>query len=195
MAPPPAGPRRAANAELVAVGEFGTLVRKAPGSDELLPIDPGNLPPGTLLRVGGNPVDGWYLMHAKGRDLTIFRSRQLSGGDWQAVHKAVLPTRLWSSRPVFTPWHDARAIGYALPNGRIGQVEYSSGKWSERMAPAKAKLHAYRHNHNGTESVLVAAGLLGKFPDAYFSRDLGQNWTKMAPPLKVMVSCKARTAA
>lgn len=174
--------------ELIAVGEFGTLLRKAPGNDALLPVDTGNLPPGTLLRIGGNPEDGWYLMHAKGRDLTIFHSRQLSGGDWQAVHKAALPTKLQTGRPVFTPWHDARAIGYALPNGRIGQVDYKTGKWSERMAPAKAKLHGFVHTHDGTESVLVAAGLLGKFPDAYFSRDRGQNWTKMTPPLKLMVS-------
>jgi photosystem II stability/assembly factor-like uncharacterized protein len=174
--------------ELVAVGEFGTLLRKAPGSDTLTPVDTGNLPPGTLLRIGGNPEDGWYLMHVKGRDLTIFHSRQLSGGDWQPVHKAPLPITLRTGRPVFTPWHDAHAIGYALPNGRIGQLDYKTGKWSERTGPGKAKLNGFVHTHDGTESVLSAAGLLGKFPDAYLSRDRGLTWTKMVPPLKVMVT-------
>jgi photosystem II stability/assembly factor-like uncharacterized protein len=176
------------DAELVAVGEFGTLLRKAPGSDRLEPVDTGNLPPGTLLRIGGNSEDGWYLMHAKGRNLTIFHSRQLSGGDWQPVHKAQLPIKLLTGRPVFSPWHDARAMGYALLDGRIGQLDYKTGKWSERTGPGKAKLVGFIHTHDGVESVLSAAGLLGKFPDAYVSRDRGQTWIKLAPPLKVMVA-------
>jgi len=176
------------DAELIAVGEFGTMLRKAPGNDRLLPVDTGNLPPGNLLRIGGNPDDGWYLMHWKGHDLTFFRARQLEGGDWQPVHKAKLPRSLLYGGAVFWPWHDARGMGYALPNGRMGQLDYRTGKWVERTPPGKAKLHAFAHAHNGTESILVAAGVLGKFPNAYFSRDRGQNWTLMAPPLKVLVT-------
>ncbi|MQA19219.1 sialidase family protein [Rugamonas rivuli] len=176
------------DAELIAVGEFSTLLRKAPGSDSLVPIDAGNLPPGNLLRIGGNPKDGWYLMHWKGRDLTIFRARQLEGGDWQAVHKVVLPGSLSRSDAVFWPWHDARGMGFSLPDGRMGQLDYDTGKWIERKPPGKAKLAAFLHAHDGTESILVAAGLLGKFPDPYFSRDRGQSWTLMVSPLKVLVS-------
>jgi hypothetical protein len=176
------------DAELIAVGEFGTLLRKAPGGDSLQRIDTGNLPPGNLLRIGGNPRDGWYLMHWKAKQLTIFRSRQLAGGDWQPVHTAMLPSFLSGREAFFWPWHDARGMGYAMPNGRMGQLDYSTGLWTERTPPGKAKLNGFVHTHDGTESILVAAGLLGKFPDAYFSHDRGQSWTKVVSPLKVLVS-------
>ncbi|WP_444844464.1 hypothetical protein [Duganella caerulea] len=174
--------------ELVAVGEFSTILRKAPGSDSLVPVDVGNLPPGNLLRIGGNPQDGWYVMHRKGRDLTIFRARQLEGGDWQPVHKELLPGT-WSREDAgIWDWHDARGMGFAMPNGRMGQLDYGSGKWTERKPPGKGKLFGFLHAHDGTETILVPAGLLGKFPDAYFSRNLGQSWTLMVSPLKVLVS-------
>jgi hypothetical protein len=99
------------------------------------------------------------------------------------VYTAKLPGSLSGASAVLWPWHDALGMGYALPDGRMGQLDYSTGKWIDRTAPGKAKLHGFVHAHDGTESILVAAGFLGKFPNAHFSRDRGQSWTVMASPV------------
>lgn len=176
------------DAELLAVGEFGTLVRKPRDSDQLLAVDTGNLPPGNLLSIGGNADDGWYVMHRKGNELGVFYSRQLQAGDWTSVHSFKVPGSMYYRSGFFWQWQDARSMGYALLNGRIAEVDYRTGKWSERSSPRKAKLDSFKHYPDGTESVLIQAGLMGRFPDAYMSRDRGQNWTQIVSPFKVLTS-------
>lgn len=176
------------DAELLAVGEFGTLLRKPRDSDSLVPVDTGNLPPGNLLRIGGNAKDGWYIMHRKGDQMGVFHSRRLEAGDWQSVRLFKVPRSYYYGSGFFWQWQDARAMGYAMLDGRIAEVDYSTGKWSERTAPRKAKLASFRHWPDGTESILIQAGLMGRFPDAYISRDRGQNWTQIVSPFKVLMS-------
>lgn len=176
------------NAELIAVGESGSLLRKARDGDKLLPIDTGNLPPGNLLRIGGNPKDGWYVMHRKGDELNIFHANQLDAGQWRSVYHATMPGSWLHGPGLFWTWQDADRIGYALESGLIGELDYSTGKFTERFSPHKKNLAQFTHQPNGTESVLVEAGLAGRFPDAYVSRDRGQNWTQIVSPFKVLMS-------
>ncbi|OEZ68224.1 hypothetical protein JAB5_21770 [Janthinobacterium sp. HH103] len=176
------------NAELIAVGESGSLLRKARDSDKLLPIDAGNLPPGNLLRIGGNSNDGWYVMHRKGDELNIFHANQLDAGDWRSVYHTTVPGSWLHGPGLFWTWQDAGRIGYALESGLIGEFDYRTGKLTERFSPHKKNLTEFTHQANGTESVLVAAGLAGRFPDAYVSRDRGQNWTTIVSPFKVLMS-------
>ena len=176
------------DAELLAVGEFGTMLRKPRDSDQLLPVDTGNLPPGNLLRIGGNDADGWYVMHRNGDQMGVFHSRRLAGGDWQSVRQFKVPRSYYYAAGFFWAWQDGGAMGYAMLDGRIAEVDYGTGKWSERNAPRKAKLASFRHWPDGTESVLIQAGLMGRFPDAYISRDRGRNWTQIVSPFKVLMS-------
>ncbi|MFA6070122.1 MAG: hypothetical protein WC810_16190 [Janthinobacterium sp.] len=176
------------NAELIAVGESGSLLRKARDSDELRPVDTGNLPPGNLLRIGGNPQDGWYVMHRKGDALNIFHANQLDAGDWRSVYHSTLPGSWLHGPGLLWTWQDAERIGYALESGLIGELDYRTGKLTERFSPHKKSLTQFIHQANGTQSVLVAAGLGGRFPDAYVSRDRGQNWTTIVSPFKVLMS-------
>ncbi|MCM2564324.1 hypothetical protein [Janthinobacterium kumbetense] len=176
------------NAELIAVGESGSLLRKARDSEQLSPVDTGNLPPGNLLRIGGNPTVGWYVMHRKGDELNIFHAHQLDAGDWRSVYHATLPGSWLHGPGLLWTWQDAGRIGYALESGLIGELDYSTGKLTERFSPHKKNLTQFTHQPNGTESVLVAAGLAGRFPDAYISRDRGQNWKTIVSPFKVLMS-------
>ena len=176
------------NAELIAVGESGSLLRKVRDSDALLPVDTGNLPPGNLLRIGGNHKDGWYVMHRKGDALNIFHANQLEAGDWRSVHHSTLPGSWLHGPGLLWTWQDAGHIGYALESGVIGEFDYSTGKLTERFSPHKKSLTQFIHQANGTQSVLVAAGLGGRFPDAYVSRNRGQDWTPVVSPFKVLMS-------
>jgi len=173
---------------LIAVGESGSLLRKARDSEKLLPVDTGNLPPGNLLRIGGNPKAGWYVLHRKGDVLNIFHAKQLDAGDWRSVHHTAMPGSWLHGPGLFWTWQDADRIGYAMESGLIGELDYSTGKLTERFGPLKKKLAQFIHQPNGTESILVEAGLAGRFPDAYVSRDRGQNWTQIVSPFKVLMS-------
>ena len=176
------------NAELIAVGESGSLLRKARDSDKLFPVDTGNLPPGNLLRIGGNPKDGWYVMHRKEGELNIFHANQLDAGVWRSVYHSTLPGSWLHGPGLLWTWQDANRIGYALESGLIGELDYSTGKLTERFGPHKKSLTQFIHQANGTQTVLVEAGLGGRFPDAYVSRDRGQNWTTIVSPFKVLMS-------
>lgn len=175
------------NAELLAVGEFGIMVRKPRDSDQLLPIDSGNLPPGNLLAIGGDARHGWYVVHRKINELSIFHAQQLEAGNWTLVNQYTLPGSWGFGMDAFWIWQDKNSIGYALESGSIVQVDFATGKLSERSGPPDAKLAGFRHLPDGTETILVKAGLAGRFPDAYFSRDR-ETWTQIVSPFKVLVS-------
>jgi hypothetical protein len=65
----------------------------------VLPVDVGNLPPGNLIHLAGNAKLGWYLVHQKGNDVTLFYSRQLEGGDWQAARGKTSRSRCGTAEP------------------------------------------------------------------------------------------------
>jgi hypothetical protein len=178
------------NAELIAVGEFGTLLRKARGSDQLLPLAPGNLPPGNLLHLAGNPKLGWYLLHQKGNDVTLFHSRQLEGGDWQPLRKESVALSFWSGQNQLWAWHDDAGTGYASSTGAIHRFDYASGAWTQTSTPENARLLAYRRTQGGTTSILTSpgGGLGGVFASVYFSRDEGKTWTAVQTPFNVKIS-------
>jgi hypothetical protein len=175
------------NAELLAVGEFGIMVRKPRDSEQLLPIDTGNLPPGNLLNIAGNAGSGWYVLHRSGNEFNVFHSQQLEDGNWQSENKFTLPGSWAFGTDAFWSWQDAHSLGYALESGTIAQVDLATGKWSEHKGPPDANLSGFRHLLDGTETVLVKAGLAGRFPDAYISKDQ-QNWTRIVSPFKVLMS-------
>lgn len=178
------------NAELVAVGEFGTLLRKARGSDQLLPVDVGNLPPGNLIHLAGNAKLGWYLVHQKGNDVTLFYSRQLEGGDWQAQRKENVALSLWNGQNLIWAWHDEQGTGYALSSGVMHRLDYASGAWSQASTPESARLLAYRRTQGGTIGILTSpgGGMGGVFAGVYYSRDEGKSWAGVQAPFNVKVS-------
>jgi hypothetical protein len=177
-------------AELVAVGEFGTMLRKPRGSDELLSVNTGNLPPGNLIHLAGNPQAGWYLVHQNGDDITLYHARQLEGGDWQALRKENIALSIWSGRNAIWAWHDDLGMGYALSTGGIYHLDFATAAWSKGAAPASARLVTYRRGLNGTVGILTSpgGGFAGVFASVYFSRDDGKSWMPINAPFNVKVS-------
>lgn len=178
------------NAELIAVGEFGTLLRKPRDSDQLLPLDAGNLPPGNLLHLAGDARVGWYLLHQKANDITLFHARQLEGGDWQAVRKESIAMSFWDGQNAIWAWHDERGTGYATSAGAMHRLDYTTGVWTQTTTPEHARLLAYRRTQGGTVGILTSpgGGFGGVFAGVYYSRDEGKTWTGVQAPFNVKVS-------
>jgi hypothetical protein len=178
------------NAELIAVGDFGMLLRKARGSDKLEQMDLGNLPPGNLIHLSGNVKSGWYVFVQNGDDLTLFRSAQLEAGDWTAVRKENVSFSFWNGTNLLWAWQEEGGMGYALSSGEINLLDFATGAWTQRRAPKQDRLVAFNRSQGGTIGILTSpgGGLGGAFAGVYYSRDLAQTWTPMEVPFNVKVS-------
>ena len=169
--------------ELVAVGEMLTLLRKPRGADQLVAINPGNLPPGDLMKINGSPSMGWFVVHKLGNNVTLYRSSKLEAGDWTVVlNEDIGKDNVLNSDGIFT-WQTDVGMGYAKKKGPFMVFENASGQWSERALPPE---HSYlKHvaaNGNGVISMRCArVNSLHLLRDSNFiSKDMGAHWTPIA---------------
>ena len=105
--------------EAIAVGELGTLVRKPRGEDVLVPIDPGNLPLGSLSGIQGSPAAGWFVKHQQGDNVTLFRSPTLDAGTWTPMLKTDARLNDRHRRSTMFLWQTPTGMGYAGTQGPI----------------------------------------------------------------------------
>ncbi|WP_175016788.1 sialidase family protein [Massilia sp. YMA4] len=178
------------DADLLAVGEYGTLLRHAPNGDKLIPVDTGNLPPGDLVRIEGSAGAGWYVAHRDGSALTIFRSDRLEAGDWQVVARESLAFSFWHGGVGFWMWPTKDGFGYSTSAGPLRFLDFATRQWRERALPDNRRLIDIRHSPTGLLSVLTSpgGGMGGIFAKVHTSLDGGEHWTAIESPFKVVIS-------
>lgn len=173
------------DAELVAVGEMLALVRKPRGSDQLVPVDPGNLPPGDLIKINGSPGAGWFVVHKVGNKLTLYRSSKLDAGDWKVVLQADARENAQRNYESMFSWQTEAGMGYAGPTGPIKIFDNASGQWSERaLPPSQSRLLHAAVATNG-DLVIHAANTSSMWDhvnSSFVSKDMGANWKAILPP-------------
>lgn len=187
-------PANLPNAKLLAVGEFGAMLRLDPASKRLVQIDRGNLPPGNLLFIGGDNKAGWYLAHQRGSEVTLFRSPVLEAGQWTAIRTASVQGNFWTGTSSFWIWNTARGLAFATSEGGIHWLDFETTTWKTSKAPDDRRISGVSPNPNGSLGILAAgsSGLGGVFASLLVSGDEGQTWqeiktefnVKLSPPYK-----------
>lgn len=166
------------DAELLAVGEFGTLLRKPRGMDTLVPVDIGNLPPGNLLNIAGNPASGWIIAHKAGHSVTLYRSARLEGGNWTPLVKEEIKSIYPHGGSGFYMWRTKAGIAYAVARGQFKYLDFASSQWTERWTPSHFPLGGLTVAPNGNLGAFV---MLGAIVMDYTSSDDAVTWQQIKP--------------
>jgi hypothetical protein len=173
--------------EVIAVGELGTLVRKPRGQDVLVPINPGNLPPGILRGIQGSPAAGWFVKHQVGDNLTLFRSPTLEAGTWTPVLKTDAKFNERYRRNSMFLWQTPYGMGYAGAQGPIKSFDQATGQWSDIALPAGYdRVMNVFAGTNGDLSLQAGTGnpIWLVVETAFVSRDRGVSWKAIPSPTK-----------
>lgn len=174
--------------ELVAVGELGTLLRKPRGVEQLQPIDPGNLPPGNLLRIAGSPASGWFVISKAGDNMvSLYRSAKLDAGDWKLVLSKPERDRAGRDKdPMFT-WQTEAGLGYSSAEGPMHVFEHATGKWSERALPTgfNRLMHIAVGSKGQLNAQIANSSWVIVNEESMVSNDLGASWTKRKVPVRI----------
>jgi hypothetical protein len=186
VAPVPSGAVDGQPAIAVAVGEYNTIARVEPDRNLTL-LGSGNLPPGTLLLVGGNAESGWYVAQRQaGSRVSIYRSARLDGGDWELLRThSVDPKSLPAlSDFLFWIWPSSNGLAYATFEGSIHELDYATGEWTERQSPNGLRFIDVIGRGDGTISAITTPGGFGWNTSraVYVSRNGGTDWTPVVMP-------------
>lgn len=174
------------DADLLAVGEFGALLRHAPGAATLSPVDTGNLPPGNLLRIVGNPSAGWYVAHQGGDTVTIFHSKQLESGAWTVLTQASVRGNLWNGANRFTMWPTREGFGWNVTGSPLHFYDFATGRMTDRPLPEDRRLISMETSPTNLLSVVTkATGFGSVFGKIHVSSDEGRSWTEIASPFSI----------
>jgi len=173
-------PVRMANADLLAFGEFGTLLRHAPEQNKLETVDTGNLPYGNLIALAGNVDAGWYIGVQRNNEVTIYHSARLERGDWSKVRSEHMQTSIFNPNSWFWMRDIGTGFAYTTPEGTLQVYDYTSGQWSQRATP-KGRLASFRAGGTGMWS--ATAGGFGPFShgpqNSFVSLDQGRSWQQV----------------
>src|SRR6185436_7783270 len=177
------------NSLLLAVGEFDTMLRLN-RQGQMVRVDSGNLPPGNLLFVDGNDAAGWFVAIQHGKEITVFRSAILEGGDWRQLRKESVEMSFWSGANQFWTWSTKNGFAYAVSEGRICFYDFQTQQWAERKAPKDARIIRIAPQPGDTLGILTSpgGGVGGIFASNYLSRDAGATWEEMKSPFRVKVA-------
>lgn len=185
------------DAELLAVGEFATLWRQPPGSDQLVPMDTGDLPSGNLLFIAGSDPVGWYVMLQSGAQVRLMRSDKLDAGHWETLRTEKVGFDFWHGIDRVWTWRTDDGLAYAASSGEIHFLNFSTSGWVHRAAPNKDRLILLRPNPDGSLGALTSpgGGFGGVFAGTWLSRDAAQSWQEVKSPFKVKMAAPLRTKA
>jgi hypothetical protein len=171
---------RMPDADLLAFGEFGTLLRHAPEQNKLESVDTGNLPYGNLIALAGNVDAGWYIAVQRNNEVTIYHSARLERGDWSKVRSERMQTSIFNPDSWFWMRDIGTGFAYTTPAGTLEVYDYASGQWSQRATP-KGRLAAFRTSDSGLWS--STAGGSGPFSqgakNSFVSLDQGRSWQQV----------------
>jgi hypothetical protein len=173
--------------ELIAVGEFNTLLRKPRTENKLVPVDTGDLPPGNLLRIYGSAETGWVVAQQRDMDITLYHSKQLDAGQWTVLRKESIAPNFWSGGAAFWTWKTASGFGYVTSAGPFRFYDEKSASWTEAPVPNNARIINISENPNGEFGLLTSpgGGFGGIFATAWFSKDQAKTWKTVELPFKI----------
>lgn len=189
-------PTTEANAELVAMGEFGTLLRKPPGSHVLLPIDTGNLPAGKITRLYGSARNGWFLSLERGTEVLIVHSPTLEAGNWSIIRKESIARSLISGASNYFMWATSNGFAYTVSAGPIHFYDWTSKAWTQRPTPDNARVIGMNVSPGGTILALTSpgGGFAGAFASIFMSRDQALSWQAVNTPYSIKAFPPTMTA-
>lgn len=173
--------------ELIAVGEFNTLLRKPRNAGKLVPVDTGDLPAGNLLRISGNAGTGWVVAQQRGSEITLYHSAQLEAGKWTALRKESVAPNFWSGGTAFWMWKTPAGFAYATSNGPFHFYDAAAHSWSEAPIPNNARIVNISESPNGELGLLTSpgGGFAGIFASAWYSKDQAKTWKTVDLPYKI----------
>lgn len=172
------------DAELLAVGEFDTLLRKPAGMNKLVQVDIGNLPPGNILRLYGNSKAGWFLTLKRGNDVTFFQSASLEAGNWSPMRKETLDP---NAAGTLHTWPTADGFAYVVPLAPIRFYNFATKAWTERATPNNRRISGVGPSLTGALLVLTSPVYLyegSAFDSVFISKDQAQSWQPLESPYK-----------
>ncbi|MFL6656498.1 MAG: sialidase family protein [Massilia sp.] len=183
-------PVDAAGTDMLAVGEFLTLLRKPTGVDQLVPVDTGNLPFGTLLYICGNDTAGWFLALQHDNELTIFHSTALEAGNWSPMRTENVAAEFLSGTSKFWMWQTAQGFAYTTVKGPLNYYNTASKTWTARATPKDAHLFGLTVTPTGSLGALTspALGVGGIFASTFVSSDQASTWQEIQVPFKSKVA-------
>lgn len=178
------------NADLLAVGEFGTLLRHEPGSATLVPVDTGNLPFGNLLRIAGDEAAGWHVALQRDRQVTLYHSPTLEAGNWTPVRSEDVGFSVWNGVNQFWMWPTAQGFAYAVSKGPLNFFDFKTRAWSERPVPNERRIIDIRTSPTGMIGLLTSpgGGFGGITAANHISYDQAQSWENIDVPFTVKIS-------
>jgi len=177
------------DAELLAVGEFGTLLRKPPQENRLLPVETGNLPAGNIVAITGSRKAGWTVAVQNATTVKVLHTAQLQSGNWTVIDTLDIGAGFWNGPPSFWMWGDAGRMAYAISPGPIHELDYASGKWSKLDTPNKASLRQLAVEPTGAVGAITSVGgVAGIFAGVYVSNDHAHSWQPVEVPFKVKLN-------
>lgn len=173
--------------ELIAVGEFNTLLRKPRNANKLVPIDTGDLPPGNLLRIFGNAENGWVVAQQRGSEITLYHSAQLHAGKWTALRKESVAPNFWSGGAAFWMWKTPAGFGYVTSAGPFRFYDAATHAWTEAPIPNNARIVNISDNPHGELGLLTSpgGGFAGIFASTWYSKDQAKTWKAVEQPYKI----------
>jgi|GEM_PF-1082751 len=173
--------------ELIAVGEFNTLLRKPRNAHKLVPIDTGDLPAGNLLRIYGDAANGWVLAQQRGQEITLYHSAKLDAGTWTALRKESLTSNFWTGGAAFWMWKTPAGFGYVTYSGPFRFYDAAARTWREAAIPNNARIVNVSENPNGELGLLTSpgGGFGGIFASAWYSKDQAATWKPLELPYKI----------
>lgn len=181
-------PYETPTSRLVAVGELDSIyLMRADGRFEAL--HPGNLPPGNLLFVAGNDQAGWFVAHQRESKVTLYSSRTLERGQWQALREIDIAFSFWNGANAFWAWPTPAGFAYATSTGDLHHYEFASGQWTARHAPGGHRILQISRGHGGSLGLLTSpgGGFGGVFSGSQLSLDEGAHWQEIKQPFNVKV--------
>lgn len=183
-------PVKESGTTLVAMGEFGTLLRKPEGVEKLVPVDTGDLPAGNILRLYGSEADGWTLALQRGTDVILYQSAKLEAGKWTEVRKESVAFSVWHGVSDFHSWPTKEGFAYTTAAGPFHFYNQSTKAWTQQLTPQNHRITGINASLNDDILALTSpgGGFGGAFAGVFMSRDKAQSWQELTVPFKVKAS-------
>ena len=178
------------DASLLAVGEFGTLLKLDVSGTRLSPVDTGDLPPGNLFFISGHDTTGWFIAQQRGSEVTLYRSDRLESGRWTPVRREDVSFSFWHGANRFWIWETTEGFAYATSQGAMHFYRRADASWTSRTVPGDARLITVVPSPGDRLGIVTSpgGGFGGVFASVYVTRDGASTWEPVQSEFKVKVN-------
>jgi hypothetical protein len=174
------------DSSVIAAGEFNTLLT-VDRAGTVQKLDAGNLPNGNILFIDGSDATGWFVAHARGNEVTLYRSDSLKTPKWEPLKSEQTGQSFWTGADKFWIWPISGGFAYAVSKGEVHFYNYTTKQWSDAKAPNDNRFVDIETSPGDIVGILTSpgGGFGGIFAHTYFSRDRGKTWIETKSPFSV----------